>query len=132
MPRAEVEIRAGEYNFDLDPATTDESKHYRFCAPKNFGRRRAEGYEVVLRESGVRLLNEGPFEGSPDERIYMGEAFLMACPKARYAARRRGIRQRTEARLGSAEEKFEELAKDKGRNAGKKVRVIKDDADEED
>lgn len=116
MPRAEVVSREDPQDaLALDEETLDPDKHYRFCAQRNIGRRKAQGYEVVLRsDTGVRLLNEDDAVKSSDDLIRVGDLVLMACSKARFKERRKKLRELTRGRLGSVEQNFKERARKRG------------------
>lgn len=118
MARAEVQHRLEPTEVQrLDPSTLDSNKHYRFVHPRNAARRRSQGYEVVLRsESGVKFLWEDGEDVAAvsDDRIRIGESFLMCCKKEVYRARRKMYQELNDRRLGSVEAKFQERARKKG------------------
>lgn len=101
----------------LDESTLDPKLHYRFVNPRNMGKRKSQGYEVVLRsESEVRLLGdepaiEGEGGGSADDLIRSGQLILMACKKERFEERRKQIDRLSRDRLGSSEARFHQEAK---------------------
>lgn len=113
--RVEVEgLEDAQDVLSLDETTLDPELHYRFCHPRNLARRRAQGYEPVLRDSGVRLLNDFDDKETPDGLIRVGNLMLMACPKERFKARRRQVEELTRSRLKSSEQSFEAKARKRG------------------
>lgn len=101
----------------LDPDTLDKTKHYRFIQERreNLARRRAQGYELVLRsEHGVRLLSEALADESADDLIRVGDAVLMMCDKNLFKERRNRLSRLATDRLGATEQSFQEGAKRKG------------------
>lgn len=116
MARAEVTSMEDPQDlFQLDSETLDPSLHYRFCHSRNHAKRRAQGYELVLRsESGIKLLNEDERVKSTDDLIRIGNLFLMACQKEKFQQRRQKVDQISRDRLKSSEKGFEARAKKRG------------------
>lgn len=119
MSRAEVHDR-GEIDamLMLDPDTLDKEKHYRFCQERreNIARRRAQGYEPVLRsEHGVELLSEyQALASTADDMIRVADTILLQCDKSIFNQRRKRIAQLATERLGGSEKSFRERASRRG------------------
>lgn len=119
MPRAEVVSRENpEDTLYLDEETLDKTKHYRFVQERssNIAKKRALGYEVVLRsETGVRLLTDGDEEKEPaDDKIRVGDTILMMVDKATFDARRKRIQNLAAARLSGVKKDFHNQARQIG------------------
>lgn len=119
---ADVFDRGGEPDITaLDPETTDSTMHYRWVRPANVARRKAQGYDLVLRSvHGVRLLNEENLfpEQKADDRIWLGDLVLMVCRKTEAERRKKRDNLLAETRLDSQSQKF----LDKARQAGVKAK----------
>lgn len=127
MPRASATERIDpQDNLTLDPDTLDPNKHYRICAERNLSRRRAQGYEVVTKDDGVRFLHhdERVTPAGADGVLRVGGMIVMACDKKRFVERRKQVENLGRARLGSAEEQFVEKARARGRAQGRNVQTI--------
>lgn len=116
FPKVTVESRNEDYDAmyaaeddslqQLDPETIDPEMKYRFVYNQDMrlARMKAKGYDFVVPEDGVRLKEAlvGNIDGLG--HILVGDSVLMRCPKRRYDRRRRGIRELTEARMGTEAE----------------------------
>lgn len=116
--RAQVNDRLDpEDALSLDEETLDPNQHYRFVHPRNMAKRKAQGYEVVLRSATkVRLMSDDPNlkSSSADDLIKVGNTVLMSCDLKRFHERRRAVSRLAKDRLGSSEAKFQTEAKKRG------------------
>lgn len=129
----EVTSRANaEHTLLLDPDTLDPNLQYRWARQDLVQRRLVQGYRMVSRsEDKVRTLLDDVHKVT-DDRIYNGDAVLMACDKQIVNQRRADRRDLNELRLDGPRRKFKQEARNQ-RVGGKRVKVIEtDDDDEED
>jgi len=126
-PRGEVEIMADSQEaLLLDPSTLDKTKHYRWVQPHFVAKRRAQGYEVVLRSvHKVKMLTDSLDLDTPEDQIKYNDCILMMCPLGYFRERRKRNKQLTDLRLTGPEERFKSQARKSG------VRTLTGD-DEED
>jgi hypothetical protein len=115
MSFASVEDLGG-MSIELDPASLDKGKHYRWVQDRseNIQKRRAQGYEVVLRSEGVRLLYEEEKKETADDLLRVGDTVLMACRKEDAKKRLKATQELSQNRLGAVENAFQGTARRKG------------------
>jgi len=117
---AGYDFMAGD--IELDPDTLEEGLHYRFVqeSPQRIARRKAQGYRVVKRSDGVRLLADEE-AGDSEDIIRSGDRILMACPQEVFEERRAKKARLTQARLSQGDRQFRRRSREKG------VRVVGED-----
>lgn len=115
-PRVSVESRNEDVDamyaaeddsiLQLDPDTIDPEMKYRFVYNQDMrlARMKAKGYDFVDASDGVKLREALVGKVNGEGHILVGDTVLMRCPKRRYDRRRRGIRELTEARMGTGAE----------------------------
>lgn len=116
MPKITVELRNEDADamyeseddslLQLNPETIDPEMKYRFVfnMPMRLARMKAKGYDFVVPEDNVKLKEALVSQTDGEGHILVGDSVLMRCPKRRYDRRRRGIRELTEARMGTEAE----------------------------
>lgn len=116
MPKVSVESRNEDVDamyaaeddslLQLDPETIDPEMKYRFVYNQDMrlARMKAKGYDFVDVSDGVKLREALTGKVNGEGHILVGDSVLMRCPKRRYDRRRRGIRELTEARMGTEAE----------------------------
>jgi len=116
MPIADVSSREDPQDaLTLDEETLDPGLHYRFVHPRNLAKRKAQGYEVVLRsETGVKLMSDEESVKTADDLVRFGNTILMSCAISKYNERRIKQSKLSAARLGAGESEFQQGAKRRG------------------
>lgn len=120
------ELREVSTLLELDPATMDPVRHYRWVRshPLQVGKARMRGYSVEeKREGGVRTL-AGFLDETGDSTMRVGDVILMSCDLKEYRKRKRVQLKTAESRLSAPAKQFKRNAR------RRRVRVIRDEEDE--
>jgi hypothetical protein len=120
------ELRELNSLLELDPETTDASKHYRWVRSDalRVGKAKLRGYSVVKKEDGVKTL-AGYTDDTADGLMRIGDTILMACDLEGYRKRKRAQVKLSGARLSAPAKQFKRNAR------RRRVRIIKDEEGDE-
>lgn len=123
-----VDVRNLEHDniqtlLELDPATMDPNKHYRWvrAEARKLGNAKIKGYTIEYKEKGGVQTRAGYMDDTADGSIRVQDVVLMSCDISSWRGRKRSQVKQSNKRLSAPKSNFKKNAR------ARRVRILNEE-----